>query len=177
MFLPLWQSARKSATKVYLPCQKNFPQNCVFYRMEIHRTVLKQPIRIEYLIKQKPRGALALQVNRIADNQSKIYQNKYISLPNNKNASIVITVFQWMSIYTAAINCHINLKSCYVRTPVQFYHLVLNHIYIHSYILQLPPSYVRKYNRPGGLSNCFRLLSLCSYALQQFVMASEVRQT
>ena len=27
--------------------------------MEIRRTVLKQPIRIEYLIKQKPRGALA----------------------------------------------------------------------------------------------------------------------
>ena len=132
MFLPLWQSARKSATKVYLPCQKNFPQNCVFYRMEIHRTVLKQPIRIEYLIKQKPRGALALQVNRIADNQSKIYQNKYISLPNNKNASIVITVFQWMSIYTAAINCHINLKSCYVH----LYNSTIwthSHIYIHIY--------------------------------------------
>ena len=40
-----------------------FPQNCVFYRIEIRRTVLKQPIRIEYLIKQKPRGALVLQVN------------------------------------------------------------------------------------------------------------------
>ena len=35
------------------------PQNCVFYRTEIHGTVLKQPIRIEHLIKQKPRGALA----------------------------------------------------------------------------------------------------------------------
>ena len=44
-----------------------------------------------------------------------INQNKYISLPNNKNTSIVITVFQWISIYTAAINCHINLKSCYVH--------------------------------------------------------------
>ena len=45
------------------------PQNCVFYRIETRRTVLKQPIRIEYLIKQKPRGALALQVNRIADKE------------------------------------------------------------------------------------------------------------
>ena len=44
-----------------------FRQNCVFYRMEIPRIVLKQPIRIECLIKQKPRGALALQVNRITD--------------------------------------------------------------------------------------------------------------
>ena len=35
------------------------PQNCVFYQTEIRGTVLKQPIRIEYLIKQKPRGALA----------------------------------------------------------------------------------------------------------------------
>ena len=43
------------------------PQNCVFYRTEIRGTVLKQPIIIEYLIKQKPRGALALQVNRIAE--------------------------------------------------------------------------------------------------------------
>ena len=42
-------------------------QNCVFYRIEIRRTVLKQSIRTEYLIKQKPRGALTLQVNRIAD--------------------------------------------------------------------------------------------------------------
>ena len=40
-----------------------FPQNCVFYRIEIRRTVLKQPIRIEYLIKQKPRVANALQTN------------------------------------------------------------------------------------------------------------------
>ena len=40
-----------------------FPQNCVFYRIEIRRTVLKQPIRIEYLIKQKLRGAFALQIN------------------------------------------------------------------------------------------------------------------
>ena len=46
---------------------KLLPQNCVFYRIEIRRTVLKQPIRIEQLIKQKPRGALTLQVNRITD--------------------------------------------------------------------------------------------------------------
>ena len=39
---------------VYLPCQ-----NCVFYRTEIHGTVLKQPIRVEYLIKQKPQAALS----------------------------------------------------------------------------------------------------------------------
>ena len=57
------ESKRKS-----LPTMSNFfPQNCVFYRIEIRRTVLKQPIRIEYLIKQKPRGALTLQVNRITD--------------------------------------------------------------------------------------------------------------
>ena len=36
------------------------PQNFVFYRMEIYRTVLKQSIRIEYLIKQRPLGARAL---------------------------------------------------------------------------------------------------------------------
>ena len=29
-------------------------KNCVFYRTKIHRTVLKQPIRIEYLIEQRP---------------------------------------------------------------------------------------------------------------------------
>ena len=34
------------------------PQNCVFCRTEFHGKVLKQPIRIEYLTKQKPRGAL-----------------------------------------------------------------------------------------------------------------------
>ena len=62
-----------------------------------------------------------------------------------------------------------------LRTLVQLYHLV-SQPYLHTYIFQLP-NYVGKYNRPGGLSNCFRLLSLCSYALQQFVMASEVRQT
>ena len=56
-------------------------------------------------------------------NQS-INQNKYISLPNNKNTSIVITVFQWISIYTAAINCHINYvhlkshKSTYTCTTL-----------------------------------------------------------
>ena len=44
-----------------LPTVSKFlPQNCVFYGTEIRGTVLKQPIRIEYLIKQKPRGALAL---------------------------------------------------------------------------------------------------------------------
>ena len=42
-----------------LPTMSNFlPQNCAFYRIEIHRTVVKQPIRIEYLIKHKPRGTL-----------------------------------------------------------------------------------------------------------------------
>ena len=35
------------------------PQNSVFYRIEIHGTVLKQPIQIEHLVKQKLRGALA----------------------------------------------------------------------------------------------------------------------
>ena len=35
------------------------PQICLLYRTEIHGTVLRQPIRVEYLIKQKPRGALA----------------------------------------------------------------------------------------------------------------------
>ena len=33
---------------------KFLPQNCVSYRTKLHGTVLKQPIRIEYLIKQKP---------------------------------------------------------------------------------------------------------------------------
>ena len=35
------------------------PENGVFWRTKINGTVLKQPIRIEYLIKLKPRGALA----------------------------------------------------------------------------------------------------------------------
>ena len=35
------------------------PQTCVFYRTKIHGTVLKESIRIEYLIKQKSRGGLA----------------------------------------------------------------------------------------------------------------------
>ena len=40
-----------------LPTLSKFSlQNCVFYRTEIHGTVLKQPIRIEYLI--KPQGVL-----------------------------------------------------------------------------------------------------------------------
>ena len=38
---------------------KTFAANCVIYRTQIQGTVLKQPIRIEYLIKQKSRGALA----------------------------------------------------------------------------------------------------------------------
>ena len=48
-----------------------FPQNCVFYQIEIRRTVLKQPTRTEYLIKQKPRGALALQINKGSLTQEK----------------------------------------------------------------------------------------------------------
>ena len=47
-----------------LPNVSDFlPQKYVFYQTEIHGTVLKQPIRIEYLIKQKPRGALASKQN------------------------------------------------------------------------------------------------------------------
>ena len=35
-----------------VPTMSKFkPQNCVFYRTEIHGTVLKQAIRIDYLIK------------------------------------------------------------------------------------------------------------------------------
>ena len=49
--------------KKFTLMSKFSPQNCVFYRMEIRRAMLKQPIRTEYLIKQKPRGALAQQVN------------------------------------------------------------------------------------------------------------------
>ena len=49
-------------------------QNCVFYQIEISRTVLKRPVRIEYLIKQKPRGALTLQVNRIADRKKSLIE-------------------------------------------------------------------------------------------------------
>ena len=48
-----------------LPTMPKFsPQNCVFYRTEIHGTVLKQTIRIERLIKQKPRGAPAMKQER-----------------------------------------------------------------------------------------------------------------
>ena len=53
---------------------KFLPQNCVFYRIEICRTVLKQPIRIEYLIKQKPRGRLTFQVNRIAGRKKSLIE-------------------------------------------------------------------------------------------------------
>ena len=58
-------SMAKSASKEKSsPTMSNFfLQNCIFYRIEIRRAVLKQPIRIEYLIKQKPRGVLALQIN------------------------------------------------------------------------------------------------------------------
>ena len=38
---------------------KSLAQNCVLYRTEIYETMLKQPIRIEYLIKHEPRGTLA----------------------------------------------------------------------------------------------------------------------
>ena len=42
-----------------LPTVSTFsPENFVFYGKEIHKTVLKQPITIEYLIRQKPRDAL-----------------------------------------------------------------------------------------------------------------------
>ena len=61
-------SMAKCEERKSLPIMSIFSlQNCVFYPMEIRETLLKQPIRIDYLIKQKPRGALALQVNRIAD--------------------------------------------------------------------------------------------------------------
>ena len=51
-----------------------------------------------------------MQVRKCKNNLS-VNQNKYISLPNNKNISIVITVFSM----NLTINCHINLKSCYVH--------------------------------------------------------------
>ena len=60
--------AKYEERKTLPTVSKFLPQNYVFYRTEIHGTVLKQPIRIEYLIKQKPRGALALQVNRLCLN-------------------------------------------------------------------------------------------------------------
>ena len=44
--------------KVYLPRQ-NFRSKTVFYRTEIHKTVLKQSIRFGFLIKQRPKGVLA----------------------------------------------------------------------------------------------------------------------
>ena len=63
----------------------------------------------------------------------------------------------------------------FLHTPVQLYHLVSKPC-LHTYRLQ-PPSYVGKYNGEGGLNNYFRLLSLGSYVLRPFVIASEVRQT
>ena len=57
----------KFEEKKRLPTMSNFsPQNYVFYGIEIRRTVLKQPVRIECLVKQKPRDALTFQVSRIA---------------------------------------------------------------------------------------------------------------
>ena len=70
----------KSRERKNLPTMSIFfPQNCVFYRIKIHRTVLKQPIRIEYLIKQKARGTLALQVKRITDRQKGLIEKVHSS--------------------------------------------------------------------------------------------------
>ena len=56
--------AKSASKEKSSPTMSNFfLQNCIFYRIEIRRAVLKQPIRIEYLIKQKPRGALPLQIS------------------------------------------------------------------------------------------------------------------
>ena len=76
MFLNIARSskAKYKERKSLVTMSKFSPQNCVFYWTEFRRTVLKQPIRIEYLIKQKPRGALALQVNRIAGRQKLDWQ-------------------------------------------------------------------------------------------------------
>ena len=76
MFLNIVPSSntKYKERKSLVTMSKFSPQNCVFYWTEFRRTVLKQPIRIEYLIKQKPRGALALQVNRIADRQKLDWQ-------------------------------------------------------------------------------------------------------
>ena len=46
-------------------------ESCVFYQTEIHGTVLKQPIRIEYLIKQKLRGLLAGKQDRMDDRRGR----------------------------------------------------------------------------------------------------------
>ena len=56
LLLLLWQSSWKE--QVYLRV-KIAPQIVYFTEKKFHRTVLKQRIRIKYLIKQKPRGALA----------------------------------------------------------------------------------------------------------------------
>ena len=96
-----------------------------------------------------------------------INHNKYISLPNNKKTSIFVSVSMNLT-----INCHINLKSSYIHlyNPTIQYH---NHIYIHIYYNYQ----AMQENITGGLNNCFMLLSLCSYALWQFVMASDLRKT
>ena len=71
---------------------KKTPQNCVFYQTKIHGTALKQPIRIEYLIKQKPRGALAVKQVPAEQDQS-INQIKYISLPNKKYSNRLVQCY------------------------------------------------------------------------------------
>ena len=45
--------AKCEERKTFPTMSNFFPPNCVFYRIEIRRTVLKQPIRTEYLVKQK----------------------------------------------------------------------------------------------------------------------------
>ena len=50
--------------------RKSLPIYCVFYSTEIHETVLKQPIRTEYLIKQKPWGTLGLVIFPMSGNNT-----------------------------------------------------------------------------------------------------------
>ena len=50
------QSARKEKVSKVSTCQR-FRRKAVYFTER--NILLKQPIRIEYLIKQKPRGALA----------------------------------------------------------------------------------------------------------------------
>ena len=59
MFLPLWQSGRKE--KVYLL----WPQNCILPNRNPQNCV--KTTNQNWVPEQKPRGALALHVNRIAD--------------------------------------------------------------------------------------------------------------
>ena len=54
-------SMAKCKERKNLPTVSTFsPQKHIFYQIELRRTVLKQPIRIEYLIKQKPMILAAL---------------------------------------------------------------------------------------------------------------------